>query len=94
MSRVTEEMLQDYLDDRLTAEQRTEFERLLESDAELAGRVEANREQGRALREDAPELSPGFYTRARARFEESAKPVRRSRQASHRPHARPSGDGS
>jgi len=71
VNRVTEEMLQDYLDDRLTAEQRTEFETLLESDAELAGRVEACREQGRALREDAPELSPGFYTRARARFEES-----------------------
>jgi hypothetical protein len=76
VSRVTEEMLQDYLDGRLTAEQRAEIETLLGSDEELAGRVEAYREQGRALREDGPELSPGFYTRARARFEE-AHPVKK-----------------
>jgi hypothetical protein len=76
VSRVTDDKLQEYLDGRLTAEQRAEFERLLESDEELAGRIEAYREQGRALREDGPELSPGFYTRVRARFEE-ARPVKK-----------------
>jgi hypothetical protein len=63
-------MLQDYLDGRLSPEERSEFEALLERDAGLAGRVEACREYGRALREDPPELPPGFYTRARARFEQ------------------------
>jgi anti-sigma-K factor RskA len=63
-------MLQDYLDGRLSPEERSEFEALLERDAGLAGQVEACREYGRALREDLPELPPGFYTRARARFEQ------------------------
>ena len=74
MNRPTEELLQDYLDGRLSQEERREFEALLERDADLAGQVEACREFGRALRHDLPELPPGFYTRARARFEESQAP--------------------
>jgi hypothetical protein len=66
-------MLQDYLDDRLDDKARAELEALLACDAELAGRVESGREIGRALRDEEPELPPGFYTRARARFEESRR---------------------
>jgi hypothetical protein len=66
-------MLQDYLDGRLGDEARAEFEAMMESDPELAERVASYNEFGRALREDEPELSPGFYTRARARFEESRR---------------------
>jgi hypothetical protein len=71
VSRVNDDLLQDYLDGRLSQGRRKEFEALLERDAELTGRVEACRELGRTLRDDGPELSPGFYTRARARFEDS-----------------------
>jgi hypothetical protein len=70
---MTEETLQDFLDGRLTGERRVEFEAQLESDAELAERVEAYRELGRALREEEPALSPGFYTRTRARFEQARR---------------------
>jgi hypothetical protein len=71
VSRRTEELLQDYLDGRLSPEARERFEAEIEGDPELAALIEAYREQGRALREETPDLSPGFYTRARARFEES-----------------------
>jgi anti-sigma factor RsiW len=71
---VTDERLQDYLDGRLTDDERAEMDVLVRDDADLAARVEALTELGRALREDAAELSPGFYTRARARFEESVRP--------------------
>jgi hypothetical protein len=70
---VNEDMLQDYLDGRLGEKERAELEALLENDPELAERLESYREIGRALREDEPQLSPGFYTKARARFEESKK---------------------
>ncbi len=73
MKRTTDEMLQDYLDGRLDNEARAEFEALMESDPELAERVESYRGIGQALRDEEPELSPGFYSRARARFEESGR---------------------
>lgn len=78
MSREDEDrQLQDYLDGRLSAEERAELEARLEEDAELAGRVESAREVGQALRAGDEDLSPGFYTRARAHFEESAGGKRR-----------------
>lgn len=72
-----EQMLQDYLDDRLPAEERAAFEARMREDRELSARVEACRRIGSALREAPPELSPGFYTRARARFEAAQRPRRR-----------------
>jgi hypothetical protein len=74
----TERLTQDYLDGRLSDEERRRFEARLERDPELAAEVEALREIGSALREGDEELSPGFYTRARARFAEAqAPPARR-----------------
>ena len=70
---VTDETLQDYLDGRLSDAARADFEALLRDDTELAARVESSKELGRALRDDPAELSPGFYTRTRARFEESTR---------------------
>jgi len=69
---VTDERLQDYLDGRLDDDERAEVEARLGEDPELARRVEAWREAGRALRDDPAELSPGFYARARDRFEQTA----------------------
>ena len=78
MSRRTEELLQDYLDGRLSPDARERFEAEIEGDAALAARIEAYREQRRALRADVPDLSPGFYARARARFEQTV-PERKPR---------------
>lgn len=66
------ERLQDYLDDRMSDAERSAFEARLAGDAELASRVEWHRSVAGHLRE-SEELSPGFYTRARARFEESSR---------------------
>jgi len=64
---------QDYLDGRLTAEQRERFEARLEREPDLARRVEACREVGQALRGGDETLSPGFFTRVRAAFEEASR---------------------
>jgi len=64
-----DERLQDYLDDRLSGPEKAAFEKRLESDPDLASRLAAYRSVGRALRETSEELSPGFYARARERFE-------------------------
>ncbi len=66
--------IQDYLDGRMSDAERRAFEARLAEDAELAGRVEAYRLAGEALREEPPALSPGFYTRLRARFEAAHQP--------------------
>lgn len=70
---MNERWLHDYLDGRLSAKEQARAEERLRDDAELAARVEELREIGRTLREDSAELPPGFYTRARARFERSGK---------------------
>jgi hypothetical protein len=72
--RLTDERLQDYVDGRLSEAERAEVEALLRDDPEAARRVAAWRSIGPALRDDETELSPGFYARARERFEESRAP--------------------
>ena len=72
-----DQWLHDYLDGRLSAEERAQAEARIRDDAELARRVEAWRKLGNALREDSAELPPGFYTRAKARFEQTLEPRRR-----------------
>jgi hypothetical protein len=69
-----EEKIQDFLDGRLSEAERAAMEERIAGDPELARRVEAHRDIGRALRSDPAEIPPGFYARARARFEESSKP--------------------
>ena len=54
-------------------DQRAALESRLEEDPALAKRLGSYREIGRSLREGEEELSAGFYTRARARFEEAAR---------------------
>ena len=63
--------LHDYLDGRLSAEERAKAEARLREDDGLARRVAELREIGRTLREDPAELPPGFYTRAKTRFAQS-----------------------
>jgi hypothetical protein len=70
---ISDERLQEFLDGRLANGERAEIEALLEQDEELARRVEAWREIGRALRQDAGELPPGFHARARERFEQTVR---------------------
>jgi hypothetical protein len=65
----------DYLDGRLTEEERRAFEARLGREPDLARTVEAYREAGRALRDEPVELPPGFYARARGRFE-AGRPAR------------------
>jgi anti-sigma factor RsiW len=69
-----DERLQDYLDDRLSGPEKAAFEKRLTSDPDLASRLEAYRSVGRALRETSEELAPGFYARARERFETARAP--------------------
>jgi hypothetical protein len=74
----TQRLIQDYLDGRLPDEERSRFETRLKREPELAAEVEALSKIGAALRAGDDELSPGFYTRARARFAEAqAPPARR-----------------
>ena len=63
-----ERRIHDYLDGRLDAGDRAAFEARLSADEALARRIEELRGVGTALRSPTPELSPGFYARARARF--------------------------
>ncbi|MCP3978347.1 MAG: hypothetical protein GY716_03305 [bacterium] len=78
MSDAIERKIQDYLDGRLAPEDAEAFERRIAGDGALERRVEELREIGRALRDDGDSVSPGYYTRLRARFEEqSAAPARR-----------------
>ena len=60
--------LQDYLDDRLDAEQRRRFEVRLAHDETLARRVALALETRKAMRHPEEELSEAFYTRTVARF--------------------------
>ena len=68
--------IQEYLDDRMSDVERRAFEERLATDVALAGRVRDLREISDALRQDAPDLPPGFHTRLRARFEARHTPVR------------------
>jgi hypothetical protein len=60
--------LNDYLDGRMTEDERAEFERSCEHDEELARRLESYREMRDALLSPEPEPGPEFYARARERF--------------------------
>ncbi len=60
--------LNDYLDDRLDADERERFEERLAGDEELGRRLASSREIRTALRSGDEELSSGFYTRTVARF--------------------------
>ena len=60
--------LNDYLDDRLGADERARFEERLAGDGELARQLATAREVRRELRSAEEELSPAFYTRTVARF--------------------------
>jgi len=64
--------LQEYLDGRLSAEQRAAFEARLTREPALRAQLEGALEIRDALSSEPEALSPGFYTRARARFEESS----------------------
>ena len=64
-----DKLLQDYLDARLPEAERSAFEERLAGDPDLARRVESYRRIGRELRESPADLPPGFYARARDRFE-------------------------
>lgn len=68
--------IQDYLDDRMSDEDRCAFEERLAADAGLGTRVRDLRAISEALRKDAPDLPPGFHTRLRARFEAQHAPTR------------------
>jgi hypothetical protein len=75
-----EREIQDYLDGRMSDEERRAFETRLATDDVLAKRVREERKLGEALRADLPELGPGFYQRLRTRFEERAgSPARPTR---------------
>lgn len=75
MSRERNRWFQDYLDGRLRGPELEAAEARIRDDPELARRVETWSKVREVLREPA-ELPPGFYTRARARFEASARPRR------------------
>jgi hypothetical protein len=70
-------LFHDYLDGRLTDEERTAFERTCERDEELARRLEAYREVRNALRSSESEPGQDFYAKARDRFS-AAPPARRA----------------
>jgi len=69
--------IQDYLDGRMSDGDRRAFEERLAGDAGLAARVRDLRAISEGLRQDAPDLPPGFHTRLRARFEARHAPARR-----------------
>ena len=60
--------LNDYLDDRLGADERKRFEERLAGDAELARQLATEQEIRKELRSGEEELSAAFYTRAAAHF--------------------------
>lgn len=62
--------LEDYLDGRMTEGRRRAFEARVANDEGLAGRIRAHRAAAEALRAEPEALSPDFYSRLRARFEE------------------------
>jgi anti-sigma factor RsiW len=66
-----EKRLQEYLDGRLSESERSAFELRLKADAQLQRKARAALELRKNLREDAAELPPGFYARARERFEQT-----------------------
>jgi len=70
-------MLHDYLDGRLTDQERIVFERTCERDEELAGRLASYREVRDALRSPIPGPGPDFFAKARDRFAEEP-PARRA----------------
>ena len=69
--------LQDYLDGGLSSEERAAFEARLEREPALRREAESALELRSALGDEGPELGPGFYTRARARFEENNRAGKR-----------------
>ena len=71
-----DDVLQDYLDGRLGDGDRAEFEKRLANEPELAKRVAESRAIGRVLRGAPAEVPPGFYARARERFEKAHAPRR------------------
>ena len=65
--------LQDYLDGRLPESERVTAEARIRGDAALARRVREWRAIRESLRGEPVELPPGFYDRARVRFESSLR---------------------
>ena len=66
-----ENELQDYLDGRMAEPRRRAFEARMAADDALARRVRSHRERSASLAGSDESLSPDFYVRLRARFEES-----------------------
>ena len=62
--------LEEYLDGRMTEGRRRAFEARVAADEGLARRIRAHRAAAEALRAEPESLSPAFYARLRARFEE------------------------
>ncbi len=71
-----DDVLQDYLDERLSDRERAAFEKRLASDPQLAKRAAEYRAIGGVLRDTPAEVPLGFYARARERFQK-AHPQRR-----------------
>jgi len=76
MSRDDQQQLHDYLDGRMSAEERERFEQRLAADEDLAAALGAYRTLGDDLRGLPAELPTGFYARARERFERRHGAVR------------------
>jgi len=70
-----EQQLHDYLDDRLSAAEREEFEAAMRRDPALAAKVASFRRVGETLRSGDDELGEAFYARARERFESTKRPM-------------------
>jgi hypothetical protein len=62
-----------WVDDRMSDEERADFSARLRDDPELQAQVELRMEIRRALQDDPATVSPGFHTRARARFASSRR---------------------
>jgi len=70
-----EREVHDYLDGRLTVPERDAFEKRVQADPELARRLQTYDAVRRALRDSVIDPPPGFYARARARFEERGRAI-------------------